>query len=395
MRSLESPPGRARLPLVMIPSLRISGFKLFRELELPRLGSLNLLVGKNNTGKSCLLEAVELYASSSPWDILRVASRREPDGAKRARIGRYDPFELEESLRPLMNLFHRERGHIIRPYIQLMAEDPDANLELRCEPFLAEIIEHEAISAEAGKSEPGSRQKHLGHLLGEGFTLARGIKKSRFRFLERYLRRLPISEEMMKDEGWLHPDVAPVAFLPARGFSVGDAKRLWDKASLADKDELLLDWLRFIEPEVRDLRYLSDSDSGADLPYLKINGDRGRTPLSSMGDGLTRLFHIGLAMANASGGILLIDEFENGLHWGVQVQLWKALFEGAAHFGVQVFATTHSNDCIQAFVEAQRSRLISSDSYVYRLERRGDDIHAHEFSPQGLEAAIRQGIEVR
>jgi predicted ATP-dependent endonuclease of OLD family len=100
-------------------------------------------------------------------------------------------------------------------------------------------------------------------------------------------------------------------------------------------------------------------------------------------------------MANASGGILLIDEFENGLHWEVQRELWRALFQAAGNFGVQVFATTHSNDCIQAFIEAQKDRLIPNESYVYRLERKGEDIRAHEFSPQGLEAAIRQGIEVR
>src|SRR5579863_10168894 len=110
--SLESAVERARLPLYMIPSLHISGFKIFRELELPRLGGLNLFVGKNNTGKTCLLEAVELYASSSPWDVLRVASRREPDAAQRKKIDWFDPFELEESLRPLLNLFHREHGHL-------------------------------------------------------------------------------------------------------------------------------------------------------------------------------------------------------------------------------------------------------------------------------------------
>jgi predicted ATPase len=200
---------------------------------------------------------------------------------------------------------------------------------------------------------------------------------------------------MMREEGRSHPDAAPAAFLPARGFSASDAKRLWDKASLADKDELLLDWLRFVEPDVRDLRYISDPESGVDLPYLKIEGERGRTPLASMGDGLTHLFHVGLAMANASGGILLIDEFENGLHWEVQEQLWRALFEAATRFGVQVFATTHSNDCIHAFIEAQKERLIPNQSCVYRLERRGDDIHARELSQSGLEAAFRQDIEVR
>jgi hypothetical protein len=379
----------------MIPSLHISGFKLFRELDLPRLGGLNLFVGKNNTGKTCLLEAVELYASSSPWDILRVASRREPDAVQRKKLDRFDPFEFEESLRPILNLFHREHGHFFKPYIRLSAENPESSLAIRCEPFLDELLEMEEMNSESERMEPSSHRRHLGHLLGRGLEVARGGKKARRHFFERYFRMSPPPEEMMKDEGWLHPDVSTVAFLPARGFSMSDAKRLWDRASLADKDELLLDWLRFVEPDVRDLRYISDPESGVDLPYLKIDGERGRTPLASMGDGLTHLFHIGLAMANASGGILLIDEFENGLHWEVQEQLWKALFEAATKFGVQVFATTHSNDCIQAFVEARKDRLISSESYVYRLERKGENIHAHEFSPQGLEAAIRQGIEVR
>lgn len=379
----------------MIPSLHISGFKLFRDLELPRLGSLNLFVGKNNTGKTCLLEAVELYASSSPWDILRVASRREPDAAQRKKFDRFDPFELEESLRPLLNLFHREHGHLFKPHIRLSADDPESNLVLRCEPFIDDLLEMEAMTSESERAEPSSYRRHLGHLLGRGFEVARGKKKPRRHYFERYLRMPPPLEEIIEDEGGLHPDAAPVAFLPARGFSMSEAKSRWDKASLADKDELLLEWLRFVEPEVRDLRYISDPESGVDLPYLKINDDRGRTPLSAMGDGLTRLFHIGLAMANASGGILLVDEFENGLHWEVQEQLWKALFKASSHFGVQVFATTHSNDCIRGFHAAQSEVLELTKNYVYRLERNEDDVYALELPSENLGAALRQQVEVR
>lgn len=393
--SLESVPGRARLPLAMITSLHISGFKLFRNLELPRLGSLNLFVGKNNTGKTCLLEAVELYASSSIWDILRVASRREPDVEERDKFDGYDSFESTDSLRPILNLFHREHGLPCKPDLRLSADNQESKLVLSCEPFLMDMLEMDAVSSESATKERGSHQRHLGHFFDKGFDITRGKKKSQHHFFERFQRTHPPSEEIMKEEGWLHPDAAPAAFLPPRGLSTNDAKRLWDKASLADKDELLLDWLRFIEPDVRDLRYISDPESGIDLPYVKIDGERGRMPLASMGDGLTHLFHIGLAMANASGGILLIDEFENGLHWEVQEQLWKALFEAAYKFGVQVFATTHSNDCIQAFIGAQRDRLIANESCVYRLERRGDDIHARELSQSGLEAAFRQDIEVR
>jgi predicted ATP-dependent endonuclease of OLD family len=92
----------------MIPSLHISGFKLFRDLELPKLGSLNLFVGKNNTGKTCLWEAVELYASSSPWDILRVASRRDPN---------YESHALGSPWLPILNYFHSSAGSRIRRII--------------------------------------------------------------------------------------------------------------------------------------------------------------------------------------------------------------------------------------------------------------------------------------
>lgn len=377
----------------MIPSLHISGFKLFRNLDLPKLGGLNLFVGKNNTGKSCLLEAVELYSSSSPWDVLRVGSRREPDVAQRRKFDRFDPFELEESLRPLLNLFHREHGRIAHPQIRLSAGHPEADLELGCEPFLTEILDLDTRSTETGKYEPSSIQRRLTHLLQKGFVFRRGQVESKAPFFERFLQKELFSSE--ESEGWLHPDFAPVAFLPARGFSNSEAKALWDKASLTDKDELLLEWLRFIEPEIRDLRYINGPDASGNRPYLKIDGDRGRMPLSSLGDGLTRLFHIGLAMANASGGVLLIDEFENGLHWEVQKDLWKALFKAANRFGVQVFATSHSKDCIGGFLAAQSEVLQLSENYVYRLERNGDEVYALELPPENLDAALRNQVEVR
>jgi predicted ATP-dependent endonuclease of OLD family len=100
-------------------------------------------------------------------------------------------------------------------------------------------------------------------------------------------------------------------------------------------------------------------------------------------------------MANASGGILLIDEFENGLHWEVQEQLWKALFEASNLFGVQVFATTHSTDCIRGFLAAQSEMLKLGVNFVYRLEREGDNVFALDLPSENLGAALRHQIEVR
>jgi predicted ATP-dependent endonuclease of OLD family len=106
------------------------------------------------------------------------------------------------------------------------------------------------------------------------------------------------------------------------------------------------------------------------------------------------MFHIGLAMATASKGILLIDEFENGLHWRVQRELWAALGKAAKEFDVQIFATTHSRDCIGGFVSASKELSIP-DATVYRLEREGDEIYAVDLALVNVEDALEVNGEVR
>jgi predicted ATP-dependent endonuclease of OLD family len=113
-----------------------------------------------------------------------------------------------------------------------------------------------------------------------------------------------------------------------------------------------------------------------------------------MGDGLTKLFHIALAAASAPKGILLIDEFENGLHWTVQEKLWSALAKAARDFNVQVFCTTHSRDCIESFTAAVKQAGPDGAS-MYRLERKGDDVLATDLPLINVNAAMREHAEVR
>lgn len=91
----------------MIESLHVSGFKLFRDITLPGLGRLNLFIGENSSGKSCLLEAINSYAGQNPLtNILQAA------GARSGRTLRsWDPVDLTEegtSFRhPVFDLLHR------------------------------------------------------------------------------------------------------------------------------------------------------------------------------------------------------------------------------------------------------------------------------------------------
>ena len=75
-------------------------------------------------------------------------------------------------------------------------------------------------------------------------------------------------------------------------------------------------------------------------------------PLKSLGDGAVRLFGVALALANSRDGFLLIDEVENGIHYSLQFDFWKMVMKAAHDNNVQVFATTHSWDCVRGFAWA-------------------------------------------
>ena len=122
--------------------------------------------------------------------------------------------------------------------------------------------------------------------------------------------------------------------------------------------------------------------------------DGERVPLRSLGDGAVRLFGVAVALAGAAGGLLLIDEAENGIHHSLQHEYWRLVLRAAAANNVQVIATTHGWDCIRGFAAASRDND-NVEGVVVRLERDDDGLRAVEYSEEELETATGQGIEVR
>jgi AAA15 family ATPase/GTPase len=113
-----------------------------------------------------------------------------------------------------------------------------------------------------------------------------------------------------------------------------------------------------------------------------------------MGEGIGRLLSIILAIANAKGGTILIDEIENGLHYSVLSNVWKAIADAARRADVQIFATTHSLECIRAAHEA----FESSDKYdfrYHRLERIKDEIRSVTYDQENLAISDEMNLEMR
>jgi hypothetical protein len=128
-----------------------------------------------------------------------------------------------------------------------------------------------------------------------------------------------------------------------------------------------------------------------------IHGDIGHNrlmPLPLMGDGMTRLASYVLRIGNAPGGVVLLDEIENGIHHTVLKSVWKAIGEVAEKFDTQVFATTHSLECIR---EAHNAFSDEKPDFfkIHRLERIDNEIKATTYDKETIAAAFDMGLEVR
>ncbi len=115
-------------------------------------------------------------------------------------------------------------------------------------------------------------------------------------------------------------------------------------------------------------------------------------PLAMMGEGMTQLARIVLAITNAPSGLLLVDEVETGLHHSVLPKVWRAIDAAATQFGTQVVATTHSFECIRAAHEALSER---DSLYLHRLEVTESTCRCVTYGPEELEAAMKHDLEVR
>ena len=114
-------------------------------------------------------------------------------------------------------------------------------------------------------------------------------------------------------------------------------------------------------------------------------------PLSAMGEGLARAARLFIALIHIQGGIVMVDEIENGFHHSVVPKVWEAIDAMSRNFGVQVFATTHSYECIESAYEA-----LGDEGFVlHRIESKASGNRCLTYTPDALRGAIRHYREVR
>ena len=379
----------------MIRTLDLQGYRGFESFGLSDLKRVNLLVGKNNCGKTTILEAIDfLISKGNPTVLLRSAHRRGEIGPLRGT--KQSSNHGQEMLPDVSHLFF---GRQLKPSATFRISSND-DIEM----LLIEILSlPEAERALGLRGLEGTRQtSFFADDLDPEPTQAFRITSS----VPDWFHVSPVADGGLlyfsrsvrspsSASGYV-PEVPPVEFLTSDSLQLDSMRDMWDKVLAEGREPEVIDAMKILERNLDSIHFLTGDayrrTSGGVLLGSRKNNRR--VPLGSFGDGMRRLLALSVSLVQTTNGFLLIDEIDTGLHFSAMEEMWKLVVSTARQSNVQVFATTHSYDCIQGLAALVESTPeFAPEVSVQKVEN--SLTKAVSLDAGQVQVAVRQDIEVR
>ncbi len=356
----------------VLESIHIQNFRCFEHLDINRLARINLIAGRNSVGKTAVLEAIFLLLGAENIGRVAKIGRFRGLGGRNGPVG--DVLDLLWS--PLFYQL-RTAGRIE------VAADLSTGGERKVELTVATAPSRPlAVGSDGELLKPGAT---AGQVLRQRFTDSNHDESTfEVRLIggELHIQPVPSTQPF------------PGHFISARRPpSPEELAALFGQLvrSKRVRDLDLVKILNIVEPRLTQLDVIPSG--GASMVYGDI-GLKQMLPLSLLGDGIERVIGVVLRIANAPGGIVLIDEVENGLHHSILSDFWQVIDRAAQTFNTQVIATTHSYECIREAHQAF-SQNGDYDFLLHRLDRVGDQVETVTYDQEALGAALKAEFEVR
>ena len=377
----------------MYTSFSIRNFRCIKGLTIEPLARVNLIVGKNNVGKTALLEALWLYSGPSLPDL-------------GDRLARFRGIPGQDPGRLMHDLFYNFSP---KRTITLSAKGNDevdkgtlnVKLQKRDDSLLT------TIPTSDSPSDPprGSQESNVSAISDAAIVLDyTDDEGEKYRSSGWWVRsegqavqigtnaRMMFTNEGMAGQAATMPPRPSNIFFSARQRTGPDEDvRRFGNAELEGYADHLARCLKRVDARIKRLLTI------AAPPTPMIYADVGLTrpvPVGFLGDGVSRLLSMALAFHEGRGGMIFVDEVENGLHHSVLEDVWKELSWLSKEFDVQIFATTHSNECMVAARDAFTS-VDDETLCIHRLSLQDGRISATTYSFEDLDFTLDYGAEVR
>lgn len=368
----------------MLKRLVLENFKSFKKLEIPELSNITLISGENNVGKTSLLEGIFLfYDQDNPGMFLRHLAWRGIDVVS---------ADAEAIIAPVFRDFNLQHHMKIVIFDDIYRAEMKMIFDTDSTRKAINIALSEADETfpkmETNLTPQTSYQLKIEYMID-------GTKKQNVHLIVKQHGRNNLNIQL---------DPGPVTWLPEimrRGViylglrmkgDVDDALR-FSQLDIGKRSEQVIASLRLLEPNLEGLSSVSLPQQKP-VMYADV-GMKRKIPVAFLGEGMSRLLSIILAIATAKNGIVLIDEVDAGIHHSRMSKVWEGICAAAQTFNCQIIATTHSYECLQAAHTGVAQANMSRDFRYIRLDRHEQDIVAKTYTHEVLGAAFARGWEVR
>ena len=353
----------------MIESLTIKDFRCFENVSLHDLKRVNIIVGRNASGKTALLEAIYLTLGA-PALTLRVRGWRGLSGSVQIT----EQFETMNAV--WRDYFYRFEQHRIASIAFKGSQDMTRSLLIRCDP-------EGGVRLSQKKEKHGSEEDNIvpiGPISFEWWKASRRIG----------VAKPELEGETVRIKGG--PSPLPGAFFSGTtNINQHESATWFSDLSRRREEGDVVKALQDLFPFIRGLSVETQGATPmlhADIPSLPE-----KIPVGLISSGVNKLVALLLAISTQRNGVIIVDEIENGFHSKTMPQIWSALYEACKKSRVQLFASTHSQECLEALTGVIKGK--ESDFSLLRTVREESGGIVRQFSGEKFLGALEEDIELR
>ena len=368
-----------------IKNIEIKNFKCFNSFKVDGLKRVNLIGGKNNVGKTAFMEAVYLYTSEDIIEIYERLLVLKTYRNMQEMLLSNNPSE--DNLRALiLENLDIDIGVEKKTQLEITEEDGSDTVD---KYYLTNIFKIE-------------KNQHTGlfsfMLKDETFTIIwRGNTDNNHNsetygeyeeYIEAYNEDYSLSDLINK----LDSNMSKTKYLTSRifiGTNLNDnelLEKIIGDLKLNDKYNDLNNYLH-------QLFGIENIDFINKKPMVKI--DKKYQELSTLGEGIKSIiFYLG-SLLTLENQYIFIDEIENGIHHTKLDEIWKLILEISKEQNVQVFATTHSDECIKSYLKIAKKLRDKEMTFIGLNKLKNGSIFGAIRDLELLECSLEDEREVR
>ncbi|MGH7140699.1 MAG: ATP-dependent nuclease [Pirellulales bacterium] len=351
--------------MIRLHSLSIKNFRGIREGQIDGFADVNVLVGRNNSGKTTLIEAITRAATTGGLQQ-DVFGRNVEQLWQQARSS----LPITRAVRPPNRQQQKASAALGIPNSAAQVGDGESLL------FYRQDRSREIDIAVVLRSEGHSAK-------GEHLTYKHTAEK---------LPGAPRAQAE-RTETSLDPHVKQMfcggitVFRPADAFNAAVEQNFWPALLSDRRDRVLTKTLNEV--------FSLDAESFQRLPnsQFTVLFQDYSLPLDVQGDGTRAAMRTLMTLSMLKGTLFMIEEPECHQHPGSLERFAGALCRLAKSQSVQIIVSTHSGECVRSFMQA--ANAAESSAAVFHLSLDNGKQEARRLDPEAVETLTNTGVDVR